>query len=153
MKPKVVCLVGHENWGKSETLYYLVGESRHKGWLAINDIDIFVRHISNDDRPNSFIDFITNVKVDNKPCLITALCPNFTNPEARTEYILKTVRKKGYKLYFWVLYNQYGKSDVINTEDINRLQQYGEVEVYKGKSEAPARAKILKTYISKILNA
>ncbi len=108
MKPRVVCLVGHENWGKSETLYYLVGESRHKGWIAINAIDIFVRHMSNDDRPDSFIDFITTVEVDNKPCLITALCPNFTNPEARTEYILETMRKKGYKLYFWVLYNQYG---------------------------------------------
>ncbi len=58
MKPKVVCLVGHENWGKSETLYYLVEESYHRAWIQINNVDIFIRHMSNDDQPDSFINFI-----------------------------------------------------------------------------------------------
>lgn len=152
MKPKVVCLVGHKNWGKSKTLYYLVEESCHRGWIQINNIDIFVRHMSNDDRPDSFIDFINSVDTVNKPFLVIALCPNFSNPEAKTEDILKNLKKKGYGLYFWVLHNQYGTSVVIKTEDINRLQKYGEVEVYKKKNEAPERAKSIKTYISKILN-
>jgi len=58
MKPKVVCLVGHENWGKSEMLYYLVEESYHRAWIQINNVDIFIRHMSNDDQPDSFINFI-----------------------------------------------------------------------------------------------
>lgn len=153
MKEKIVCVVGHENWGKSETLFYLVGESRHKGWIVINELDIFVRHMSNDDRPKEFIDFINTLELDNKPYVVAALCPNFISPDARTEHILNTLRKKGYQLYFWVLYNQYGSSETISMEQIDRLQLYGAVEVYKGKHEGLERARRLKTYISRILNA
>ncbi len=153
MKLMVICAVGHENWGKSETLYYLVGESRHKAWIVINGIDIFVRHMLNDDRPDDFIDFINALEIENKPYVVAALCPNFTTSDAQTENILKTLRGKGYKLYFWVLHNQYGFSATISAEEITRLQRHGEVEVYRRKGEAQERAKALRTYISKMINA
>jgi hypothetical protein len=154
MKPKAICVVGHENWGKSETLYYLAGKSYRQGWIEIAGISVFVKHGSNDDKPKDFINFIKALRTDQKPCVIVALCPNFKRPEARTKDILNTLRKKkGYKLYFWVLLHKYNSMGVVETKDISKLKKYGEVKVYKGKDKAPVRAKLLKTYISKILKA
>lgn len=151
MKAKVFCVVGNENWGKSETLYYLVGESRHRGWIKLNNIDLFVRHMSNDDLPDSFINFVAALESENKPYVILALCPSFAKEEAQTEYILSTLRQKGYELYFWVLHGQYGSSEAVSASDIETLRKYGEVNLYKEKSEAPKRAEALKKYISKTL--
>lgn len=153
MKPKVICVVGHENWGKSETLYYLTGESRHRAWIVINGIDLFVRHMSNDDRPDNFIDFIAALETDSKKHVVAALCPNFTKPDAKTENILRTLRTKGYKIYFWVLHKQYGSLATISAEEITKLQRHGEVEIYRGKGEGQERANALQKYIVKIINA
>jgi hypothetical protein len=152
MKPKAICLVGHENWGKSKTLYYLVGESCHKAWFKIDDKDVFARHMSNDDKPDNFFDFIAALDTKYKPYVIIALCPNF-NREARTKDTLDTLRHKGYELYFWVLQNQYDSAGVVSAEEIATLEKHGEVEVYKEKGEAPIRSKALKAYLSKILKA
>src|SRR5208283_1932392 len=124
MKPKAICLVGHENWGKSDTLYYLVGESRHRKWFKINGKDVFARHMSNDDRPDSFFNFIDALNTREKPYVIIALCPNFNNPEARTDEILNILQRLGYRLYFWVLHNQYGSSEVISAEETATLAKY-----------------------------
>ena len=59
MQKRIAFIVGHESWGKSETL----GQSR-----------TFVRGMSNDDRPTSFIYFMDTTK---RPAIIAALCPKF----------------------------------------------------------------------------
>jgi hypothetical protein len=56
--------------------------------------------MSNDDLPDSFVNFINTVQPDNKPYLIVALCPNFINPEAKNDFILKILINNGYNIYF-----------------------------------------------------
>lgn len=150
MKAKIVCLVGHEDWGKSETLYYLVG-SRYKRWIEVDGVEVFVRHMSNDDITPSFVNLIKDLQPDRERCAILALCPDFKRKGKKTEWILNTLRDKGYQLYFWVLYRKYRSSEVVTAEEIGKLEIYGEVEVYKEESEAQVRAKALETYLSKIL--
>jgi hypothetical protein len=150
MTPKIAFYVGHENWGKSETLYHLVGRSRHKAWIEIDNISIFVRHMSNDDLPESFIDFIDKVNADSKPSVVAALCPNFVNPAAKTESLLRTLKRKSYELYFWIMLHQYGTSNMITSAEIDRLRESGVVTIYRDKSEAGERAKAFKTYLSNI---
>lgn len=153
MNPIAACLVGHEDWGKSETLYHLVGRSRHKGWIVINNLDVFVRHMSNDDKPDSFIDFVNSVTPRKKPRIVLALCPNFSNPEVKTEKALNNLRDKGYSLYFWVMQFKYGSSFGIKPEEINRIREYGQVEVYSLRNEANVRATAFNDYLSGIFHA
>jgi len=153
MKPVAAFIVGHEDWGKSETLYYLVGKSRHRGWISINNTNVFVRHMSNDDIPDSFIDFINKVTPQKKPNIIAALCPNFTNPEVKTEYSLNNLRNKGYRLYFWVMRYKYGSSYGITNEEIEKLKEFGGVEIYSLKTEGNKRAEAFKEYLSRIFHA
>jgi len=153
VNPKAVCLVGHEDWGKSETLYHLVGGSRHKGWITINNLNVFVRHMSNDDIPDSFIDFINNISTEIKPYIVVALCPNFKDPEAKTDYILKTIIKKGYGLHFWVLRYKYGSNYGITAEEINELKKHGEVTVYSEKTEAEVRTTAFREYLYRTFHA
>ncbi len=153
MSPIAVCLVGHEDWGKSETLYHLVGRSRNKGWIKINNIDVFVRHMSNDDIPESFIDFINKVTPERKRNIVVALCPNFSEPTARTEHVLRTLRQKHYDIHFWVLQFKYGTSYGITLTEIDNLRAYGQVEIYAGRDEAEARARLFSEYLTGIFHA
>jgi hypothetical protein len=47
MNPKVFFLVGKANWGKSETIRYFVGDSRHLAWIELGSFRISVKHMSN----------------------------------------------------------------------------------------------------------
>ncbi len=153
MNPIAVCLVGHEDWGKSETLYHLVGGSRQRKWIVINNLDVYVRHMSNDDKPDSFLDFINNATPSNKPKIVVPLCPNFMNAEAKTEYALNILRNKGYGIHFWVMQFKYGSSYGITQEEISALREYGGVEIYSLKNEAHERAIAFKDYLSGIFHA
>ena len=153
MNPIAACLVGHEDWGKSETLYHLVGRSRHKAWIVINNTDLFVRHMSNDDQPVGFINFIETVTPTKKQNIVLALCPNFSNPHVRTEYALNRLRDKGYSLHFWVMKLKYDSPLEIKREEIDRLREYGGLEIYSIRSEANDRARAFENFLSQLFHA
>ncbi len=148
---KVAFIVGHANWGKSSTLRALTNDNWRLRKTTIKGFEFFIRRMSNDDQPAGYIKFMTTINPEAKPYLIAALCPQFEKPEAGTELILKALLRKGYKLFFWVIEHQYGTNEVISTKEIQALRKYGNVEVFSKKSEALARSKNFKQFVSNVV--
>jgi len=151
MKPKIFFYVGKARWGKSSALFYIAEESNHRAWIKINNIDVFVRHTSNDDVPQSYFKFMESINPDCKPLIIAALCANFTDSWAKTENILDGLKKKGYDLFFWVMVHQWGTDDTIKTDEIARLRKYGKAEEYTKAREAKVRANSFGLYVRQII--
>ena len=152
-KSKIAFVVGHKNWGKSQTLRSLTGGDTHQTRLRIGDVEFFIRRMSNDDLPESFIKRMKTINPAYWPMVIAALCPDFEDEGAATHTILETLRGKGYGLFLWVMERQYGTSNVIAAGDILRLRRFGEVEVMAGASEAEARARKFRAFISNVVLA
>ena len=143
-KGQVVFVVGHARWGKSRTLRAFAGGSRRL--IQLRGIEFFIRRMSNDDRPKEFYDFIRQVRPSDKPGLIVAFCPKFQEPQTRR--CLERLRQKGYKLFFWVLRQQYGDEQFVKPNEIATLRKYGRVRVYEsGHREADIRARALRIFI------
>lgn len=152
-KSKAFIVVGHSNWGKSFTLINLTG-SRHKMWIKINDEWLKVKKMSNDDipkGPGGLLDFVEASIKSKYAYIALALCPNFVDADRETEHILQTLSPQ-YTLFFWVMRERYGDRNTQVTEDqINRLKQWGTVEVFEGQAEDTQRAVSFKKYIEQHL--
>ncbi len=107
-EPRVIFVVGHSNWGKSETLRALTSESHRIRRVSIAHVEFFIRRMSNDDLPESFIKRMTSIDPRFWPYIIARLCPEFDDPSKGTATVLQTLCDKGYKLFFWALEKQYG---------------------------------------------
>lgn len=149
-KPKVVFVVGHSNWGKSQTLRALTGDSHRVRRTEIAGTEYFIRRMSNDDQPEGFIKRMKAMQPDFWPQILAALCPDFDDPEKDTAAVLQSLRDKGYKLFFWVLAKQYGTDDRIQKTEISQLRSFGKVEIYDDEAEAHVRAKKFKAYVAAI---
>jgi hypothetical protein len=146
--PRVVFVVGHEHWGKSQTLRQLTGGDSHKRRTTISGAEFFLRRTSNDDDPDGFVEFIRRIEPSATKQLIAALCANFERNDARTQFILETLRSKGYTMYFFVLEHCYGRDTVVTRDQIARLRRFGNVEIYSQRGEAEARARALRAFVS-----
>jgi hypothetical protein len=145
---KIVFVVGHENWGKSKTLKALTDNSRYVKNHELGGLIWFIRRMSNDDRPDSYYTFMDKLTT---PYLIAAFCPNFDDERSKiTVALLEKLNDKGYKLYFWVLKNQFTSGLSMSSDYIEKLKKFGEVEVYSKNSDSSIRATELKKYIEKI---
>ena len=149
-KPKVVFVVGHSNWGKSQTLRALTGGSHRIRRTEIAGIEYFIRRMSNDDQPKGFVKWMKAMHPDRWPQILAALCPDFDNPAKDTAGVLQSLRDNGYKLYFWVLRSQYGTDNRISSTDISRLRSFGKVDIFDEIAEANARAKRFKAYVKDV---
>jgi len=151
MKNKAFILVGHSNWGKSETIYSLKDDDRKKQHVIIKKAWILVRSRSNDDIKHELLIMIKKiVKMDYK-VIIILLCPRFDKKDTRnTLKILNELIKK-YSLYFFVLEKKYGIDKTIRRTEIGKLKRYGRVKVLKGENERNIRAKEFKKYITENL--
>jgi hypothetical protein len=147
MKPTIVFVVGHERWGKSHTLRFLTNGEWHRRYVQIKDTEFYIRRMSNDDKPESYVKFMEALSPQKRAFLIAALCPNFDRASAKTASILKSLKAKGYKLFFWVIQNQYGTNKKVKPEEISKLGAYGAVEVFSKSAEAKQRAGALRSYI------
>lgn len=147
-QPKVIFVVGHSNWGKSQTLRALTGGSHHIRKIEISGTDYFIRRMSNDDLPDSFIKRMTTIHPDVWPNILAALCPDFDDPEKKTAAVLQALRDKGYMLFFWVLHKQYGTGELIKSAEISRLRTFGKVELTSEVAEANVRGKKFKTFVA-----
>jgi hypothetical protein len=151
MKPKMIFVVGHTDWGKSETLRYLVGDSRHLSRVVWESIPLYVRHMSNDDVPEVFYNFIEEADPVWKPCVVAPLCPNLPEAEPRLQRTLDSLKSKGYSLYFWVMVHQFNTELTVTPQEIEWLRTHGLITLYSGKAEARERAETLKPYILGLL--
>jgi len=150
-KGKIAFVVGHSNWGKSSTLKALTGGSHHQRWITVLNEPVFIRRMSNDDKYESYIDFMRKLDPAIRPYLIAALCPVFGDQDNDTADILKGLRDKGYELFFWVIERKYIGSDSIALNDIERLHTFGIVEVFSRTAEAEVRAKNFKTFAKTVV--
>ena len=103
--------------------------------------------MSNDDLPKSYVDFMTALSPKERALLIAALCPNFDRKNARTASILNSLKKKGYRMFFWVIQNKYDMSDTVKSNEILNLSEFGVVEIFSESVEAKLRAVALRSYI------
>ena len=147
-KPKVFFVVGHSNWGKSKTLRALTNGNHRVRRTSISGIEYFIRRMSNDDLPESFIKRMTTFRPAIWPNIIAALCPNFDDPEKQTAEVLKSLQDKGYKLFFWVLQKQYGTGTIIRPAELSRLRAFGKVELFREIAEADARSRKFKAFVA-----
>ena len=152
-KGKAFIVVGHSNWGKSFTLISLTG-SRHKMWIKLNEKLLKVKKMSNDDipkGPGGLLDYVEASIKSKYAYIVLALCPNFVDADRETEHILQTLSTK-YDLFFWVMRERYGDRATQVTEDqINRLKQWGTVEVFEGQAVDTERATRFKKFIEQHL--
>src|SRR6267378_4395086 len=158
MREKLVAfVVGHEKWGKSYTLralHAICGEGANR--VAIGRTEFFVRRSSNDDikrkKPDSYTNFMHSVS---SPYVIAALCPkfkklrNYDHPKKVADGILRGLKRKGYRLVFWVIKYRWGKSDrYICREEISELRKYGRVRVFERiDARDRARAKSFRAFV------
>jgi hypothetical protein len=151
MTGKAFVLVGHENWGKSRTLKSLTDDSRYAKTISIDGRELFIRRMSNDDVPESLVRFVKNIDPQHYADVILTLCPNFHDPSRKTVSILAKLSEK-YELFFWVLKFKYAANKTVSDNEIKRLEEYGEVEVFASKQpQSTERAKEFMAFIKKRL--
>src|SRR6267378_8117254 len=102
-KARVVFVVGHRRWGKSTALSALANGMRR--YISLADVEFFIRRMSNDDKPLDFYAKMGRVRPVETPSLIVAFCPTMKE-DPRARQCLKSLRRKGYRLFFWVLRRQ-----------------------------------------------
>ena len=147
---KIIFVVGHSNWGKSKTLKCLTNDSRYVKTYTINDINWFIRRMSNDDYSKSYCNFMKNLNAEINPNVIAAFCPNFEEKRnEETIEILNSLKNKGYNLYFWVIEHQFVTKKKMYSSFIDKIKNFGEVEIYSKCGEADLRALALKDFIKK----
>ena len=157
-KGKAFFVVGHRNWGKSKTLQALkksIGSNKQN--IDIKKTKFFIRIMSNDDRPNRFIEFLNKLDPSQRPYLIATLCPNFDDrlmntKKPNTEKMLQQLRKN-YNLFFFVLVHRWHKKrdGRITESEIKKLKKFGEVKLYSANDKRDnanvTRAKEFRKYI------
>jgi hypothetical protein len=158
MQKRIAFVVGHENWGKSRTLSGLkeICESRGRR-LIIRDTEFLVRSMSNDDKPDSYIDFMNSTS---RPAIIAALCPkfkklkNYEDSRKSIDETLQFLRQRGYHLFFWVIEHQWAGTGRITQEEIEELRRNGVVEVFEGRNvESKSRARRFRAFVSDVVLA
>jgi hypothetical protein len=154
----IAFVVGHEKWGKTFTLRALCGRTAKR--VTIGEVEFFVRRSSNDDiqprQPDKYIKFIHSLSA---PFVIAALCPKFkkiSKSNLRQKFaddLLKTLQRKGYRLFFWVIKYQWGRPHkYILPKEISKLRKYGRVRVYEGVDvKDRVRAKKFRSFVLSIL--
>jgi hypothetical protein len=141
----VFLVVGHSNWGKSETLKKLTSNNRRLKYFMIDGKWYFIKRMSNDDDETGLIEFIDKKAKSIKHDLIIAFCPEFEKPR-KSKTILDKLSKRYNLNCFVIRYSYYGNSKVSDAE-IRVLKDYGRVIVFESKSEAHVRAKALEGFI------
>jgi|SRR5271166_2199325 len=149
MQRTCVFVVGHEDWGKSLTLRALTKGNKHQRRTTINEEEFYIRRMSNDDQPGSYVLFIKSLDTSRHPRVIAALCPNFERTDAQTAFILRTLQQKRYQLFFWVIKHQYRTSEIVTADEISRLREFGRVEVFQDIVEASTRTTHFRDFITR----
>lgn len=153
-KGKAFAVVGHKQWGKSETLKALSSGNAHARRQVIKSREFFIRHMSNDDYPRSFYALINSLDPARWPYVIAAMCPTFVDKKQRA-VLIETLRsfKKRYELFFFVLRTDYHRHKRrISDDEIRNLERFGTVRVFTDANAGPEkRARALRRFIGKFI--
>jgi len=138
---QVFLVVGHENWGKSRTLKAMTDGNVHAKEVRIGSKSFFIRRMSNDDRPEEWVQFVDTLDPTEKPHVILTVCPR--------KEALPVLRKltESYDLFFWVIRHRHNEGIQITIEEEKSLRALGTVEVYDQRREASDRAAAFKQFI------
>lgn len=139
-------VVGHRHWGKSRTLAAL-GHGR-RGRVQVVGRDVFIRRMSNDDKPESYADFISNLDPRSKPIVVLAYCPE---PGSEPK-LLKALARK-YSLHFWIMEQSYTDRRKVSPGETAVLRTLGKAHLYEQKGEeAKLRSADLSAFIQSTLS-
>lgn len=165
-RPKIAFVVGHENWGKSETLRALTDRDRYQKRCLIDGVEFFIRRMSNDDKPetDSFEKFWKSIDPKKKPNVIGTLCPKFQDLDRATKLVLEVLgalRNNGYQLFFWVIRNRCkpirNKTNEVSDGEILELCKFvhsdKEVEVFSEIHEPAVMADKFKRFVTNVVLA
>lgn len=139
--PQAFFVVGHENWGKSETLHELMGGSHHVRKALIGGRSFVIWRMSNDDVEEDWVKKIRRLDPNRNPHVVLTVCPK---REAMS--VLSELRKK-YALFFWVMRRSYTEDRVIPPAEEQQLRRLGVVEVFSDRAEARVRAAEFRRFI------
>lgn len=153
MQKRIAFIVGHENFGKSQTIRALKEMcGSHGRCVIIKDTEFLTRDASNDDRPRPYFEYMGKTR---RTFIIATLCPKFKalgtdRPAKAIDKMLQSLRKRGYELFFWVIKHQWGAagSDTVGRDEIRELGRYGAVGVLDGRNvDSRTRAKEFRSFI------
>ena len=140
-------VVGHEDFGKTQTMLALKGPTyRYCKIIPINGIDYWTRTRSNDDIGKEVLGALNKQK-NNGRHIIIVLCPNFTDPAKYTVDILNLLQAH-YKIFFFVLKKQFGRSGEVSVSEIAQLQGYGTVQICLPEDQAIRATELTKLIIA-----
>jgi len=145
-KGKAFVVVGHSNWGKSETLRALTNGNWRIYHFEINGVVFRIKRMSNDDIPDSLISFLKRISAETDPVIIITLCPDFNDDSKSTSEILNLLSSK-YEIYFWIIRHAYNSNRVIGENEIDRLREIGAIHIFEDVAIAELRSNELKKYL------
>ena len=148
-------LVGHSNWGKSQTLKLLTDNNPYIRYWEINGKKFFIRRMSNDDEAEGLLNFVRKLNPTKKPLLVLTLCPDFTNYKKRTLDILNVLHQN-YRLFIYVLKypsNPKRQSAKISDEEIEQIRSHGETLVWPDLVDAETHKVEFARFISENLDS
>lgn len=136
-------LVGHKSWGKSRTLKAQTNDNYRVKHLTISGTTLFIRRMSNDDKPSDFREFVRGLQPDRHQFVILAFCPVFSE---NADEILRDLQGH-YDIHSFVLRRSFDGARQIAPNEIESLGGYGPVEVFNDREEAPVRAAALRAFL------
>jgi hypothetical protein len=146
---KAFLVVGHKHWGKSRTLKALADESFAR-YISIADKWLFIRRMSNDDKPDEFRDLVRTLNPVDKENVILAFCPVFDEGDA--EATLRDLHRH-YNIFSFVIRHAFDRKRQITGDEIAALRHFGDVELFEEYGEASDRADSLRIFIEQHLLA
>ena len=133
-------VVGHKNWGKSQTLKALTGAHQVRRF-TVGTRTFWIRRMSNDDRESEWLNLVRGLDPSSKPSVILTMCPTTTAYNALRELSSR------YALFFWIIQQSYGDERVVSLEQEQSLRALGTTDVLTGRVEAGERAAAFRRFI------
>jgi hypothetical protein len=132
---KAFIYVGHSNWGKSFTLRRLTNNSSYVKTININNKWVWVRKMSNDDKPQELLDFVNSIPSNWYQNFILAYCPTHENVNNRIARRILNSLQQSCQLFFFVQERMFSdQSQIIPEPEISYLREIGNVQVLQGHS-------------------
>jgi hypothetical protein len=144
---KIFIYVGHSNWGKSRALKVITSGSSRRKTTQIDNQWIWVRKMSNDDKPIALLKFVRSSRRNPYQNFILAYCPKHETDSIAMQ-ILKALSQNDNRLYFFVQECKYNDpNQIITTSEMEYLRRIGTVEILCGQNSDAARASWFKQFI------
>lgn len=134
--------VGHDGWGKSETLRKITENDKKKKIVTITDQQFFVKKMSNESKLLKYAKSVDKSKYDNH---VLAFCPN--QLERFDSLIILRTLEKSNDLYFYI--QKYCPDSVGEGTDIeiNCLKKFVKVCINQSIESSSMRAEKLILFI------